>query len=79
LRANHLTVESKGPNLILTDKTCMGKAIFVTVGHDIIIRNITFTRARVPDGNGVGIRAEGSNLTVEKSRFLPALRGNQPN
>jgi hypothetical protein len=70
LRANHLTVEGKGPDVVLTDKTCMGKAIFVTVGDDITIRNLTFTRARVPDGNGAGIRAEGSNLTVEKSRFI---------
>ena len=70
LRANHLTVEGKGPDVILTDKTCEGKAIFVTAGDDITIRNITFTRARVPDENGAGIRAEGSNLTVEKSRFI---------
>ena len=70
LQANHLTVEGKGPDVVLTDKTCGGKAIFVTTGNDITIRNITFTRARVPDGNGAGIRAEGSNLTVEKSRFI---------
>ena len=70
LRANHLTVEGKGADVVLTDKTCEGKAIFVTAGNDITIRNITFTRARVPDGNGAGIRAEGSNLTVEKSRFI---------
>src|SRR6476646_157548 len=70
LRANHLTVEGKGADVVLTDKTCEGKAIFVTTADDITIRNITFTRARVPDGNGAGIRAEGSNLTVEKSRFI---------
>jgi hypothetical protein len=70
LRANHLTVEGRGPDVVLTDKTCQGKAIFVTVGNDITIRNITFTRARVPDGNGAGIRAEGDNLTIEKSRFI---------
>src|SRR5262249_11139624 len=57
LRANHLTVEGNGPDVVLTDKTCQDKAIFVTTGHDITIRNITFTRARVPDGNGAGIRA----------------------
>ena len=55
LRANHLTVEGKGADVVLTDKTCEGKAIFVTAGNDITIRNITFTRARVPDGNGAGI------------------------
>src|SRR6185437_6045648 len=70
LRANHLTVEGRGSGVVLTDKTCQGKAIFVTVGNDITIRNITFARARVPDGNGAGIRAEGNNLTIEKSRFI---------
>jgi hypothetical protein len=34
------------------------------------VRNITLQRARVPDANGAGIRAEGGNLTVENSRFL---------
>jgi hypothetical protein len=34
------------------------------------IRNLTFTRARVPDGNAAGIRAEGVNLRVEHSRFV---------
>jgi hypothetical protein len=70
IRTNHLTIEGKGPDVVLTDKTCEGKAIFVTAGDDITIRNITFTRARVPDENGAGIRAEGGNLTVEKSRFI---------
>ena len=39
-------------------------------GSDITIRNLTFQRARVPDKNGAGIRAEGGNLTIEHSRFL---------
>src|SRR6185437_13681399 len=70
LSANHLTVEGRGAGVVLTDKTCQGKAIFVTLRNDITIRNITFTRARVPDGNGAGIPAEGNNLTIEKSRFI---------
>jgi hypothetical protein len=49
LKASHLTVVGKGDGVILTDKACQGKAIFVTVGSDITIRNITLTRARVPD------------------------------
>ncbi len=68
--ANHLTIEGTGPGVVITDKVCQGKALFVTVGSDITIRNITFTRARVPDGNGAGIRAQGPNLTVEGSRFI---------
>ena len=70
VRSNHLTIVGKGPDVVLTDKTCQGKAIFVITGNDVTIRNLTLTRARVPDGNGAGIRAEGNNLVVEKSRFI---------
>jgi hypothetical protein len=69
-RANRLTIEGRGEGVVLTDKTCQGKAIFVTVGNDITVRNLTLTRARVPDQNGAGIRAEGANLRVERSRFI---------
>jgi Right handed beta helix region len=68
--ANNLTIEGEGAGVILTDTTCQGKAIFVTVGKNITIRNLTFQRARVPDQNGAGIRAEGANLTIEHSRFI---------
>ena len=68
--ADRLTIAGAGPGVTVTDKTCEGKALFVVQGNDIRIRNITFTRARVPDGNGAGIRAEGRNLTVENSRFV---------
>lgn len=67
---NRLTIEGTGPGVVITDKTCQGKALFVTRGQSTHIRNITFTRARVPDGNGAGIRAEGRDLTVENSRFV---------
>lgn len=68
--ANRLTIVGKGTGVVITDKACQGKALFITVGNDITVRNITFTRVRVPDGNGAGIRAEGQNLTVEHSRFI---------
>jgi hypothetical protein len=68
--ANGLTIEGKGAGVIMTDKACAGKGLFVIEGNDITIRNITFTRARVPDGNGAGIREEGVNLRVEHSRFI---------
>jgi pectate lyase len=60
---------------VLTGKTCVGKGIFVIDGSDITVRNITFMRAAVPDRNGAGIRAEGRNLTVEKSRFIDNENG----
>src|ERR1051326_1380527 len=68
--ASHLTIVGKGPGVVITDKACQGKALFVTVGSDITIRNVTFTRARVPDGDRAGIRGEGRNLTIEHSRFI---------
>ena len=67
---NRLTILGTGPDVLITDATCHGKALFITSGDDITIRNIGFARARVPDRNGAGIRAEGGNLTVESSRFI---------
>lgn len=69
-QADDLTIEGIGNDVRLTDRTCDGKAIFVTVGNRITVRNITFARARVPDGNGAGIRAEGADLRIEDSRFV---------
>lgn len=70
--ANRLVVEGAGDaeRVVITDKTCQGKALFVTVGDGITIRNLTLTRARVPDGNGAGIRGEGRDLVVENVRFI---------
>ena len=70
LSASRLTVIGKGPGVVLTDKTCEGKAIFITHGNEITIENITFARARVPDQNGAGIRVEGRDLTVVNCRFI---------
>lgn len=70
-RQNDLTVEGVSETgTVITDKTCQGKALFVIPGHNVTIRNLTLTRARVPDGNGAGIRAEGANLTIDHVRFI---------
>jgi nitrous oxidase accessory protein NosD len=69
-KANRLMIEGKGDNVVITDKTCQGKALFITTGSDITIRNLVLTRARVPDKNGAGIRAEGVNLRIERARFI---------
>ncbi len=70
-RQNNLTVEGASETgTIITDKTCEGKALFVIDGRNVAIRNLTLTRARVADGNGAGIRAEGETLTVDHVRFL---------
>jgi hypothetical protein len=69
-RANRLTVEGAADGVVVTDVACAGKAAFVVDGNDITIRGITFTRVRVGDGNGAGIRAEGRGIMVENSRFI---------
>jgi len=71
-RANNLVIEGSAPDAsaTITDKTCQGKAIFVIAGNDTTVRNLTLTRARVPDMNGAGIRQEGRNLTVEAVKFI---------
>jgi hypothetical protein len=75
--ANRLTIQGTGPDAsaVLTDKSCAGKGMLVTDGNDITIRNLTLTRARVPDGNGAGIRAEGVNLTVDHVKFINNQNG----
>jgi len=75
-RANDLTVEGAGAAAtVITDKVCQGKALFITTGQRITIRNLTLTRARVADNNGAGIRAEGGDLTVEHVRFINNQEG----
>jgi hypothetical protein len=74
-KADRLTIEGMSADVVITDKACQGKALFVVTGNDVTVRNLTLTRARVPDGNGAGIRAEGTNLRVEHSRFINNQNG----
>jgi hypothetical protein len=67
---NDITIEGEGQNVVITDKSCQGKALFVINGNNVTIRNLTFQRARVPDKNGAGIRAQGGNLSIADSRFI---------
>ena len=77
IQASNITIQGAGPDAttVFTDKACNGKALFVTAGDNIIIRNLTLTRARVQDGNGAGIRAEGANLTVDHVKFINNQNG----
>jgi len=72
-----LTVEGVGDpaKVLITDKACQGKALFITTAPDITIRNLTLTRARVADGNGAGIRMEAPGLVVERVRFVNNQNG----
>ena len=75
--ASNVVIEGMAPDAAatLTDKACGGKALLITTGNDITVRNLTLTRARVPDGNGAGIRGEGTNLTVEGVKFINNQNG----
>lgn len=68
--ASDLTIAATGPGVTVTDKACAGKAAFVISGDRVTVRGIGFARIRVPDGNGAGIRAEGSDLTVQDCGFV---------
>jgi hypothetical protein len=67
-----VTIEGVGDpaGVVLTDKTCQGKAILVIEAPDVTVRNLTLTRARVPDQNGAGIRMEGGSLNVTGVHFI---------
>lgn len=77
VHANNLVIEGSDPagTAVMTDKACQGKALLVTTGSGIVVRNLTLTRVRVPDGNGAGIRAEGASLTVEHVHFVNNQEG----
>ena len=72
---NGLTIEGMGPDTILTDRSCAGKALLVIGGDRVTVRNLTLRGAHVPDRNGAGIRAEGGDLTVRNVRFLDNENG----
>src|SRR5215471_8084921 len=69
--APNLTIEGAGQGkTVITDKVCAGKALLVVDSDNVTVRNLTLTRARVPDGNGAGIRAEGGSLTIDHVDFI---------
>ena len=73
-RADNLTIEGEG-EVTIRDRVCQDKAIFVISGSNVTIRAIEFAHARSTQKNGAGIRGEGTNLTVENSRFVDNENG----
>jgi Right handed beta helix region len=73
--ADNLVIEGTGPGVVITDKTCMGKGLFVIEGKNTTVRNLTLTRSRVPDMNGAGIRLDNGNLTVDNVKFIDNQNG----
>jgi hypothetical protein len=73
-RADNLTIEGEG-DVTIRDRVCQDKAIFVISGSNVTIRAIEFAHARSSQRNGAGIRGEGTNLTIENSRFVDNENG----
>ena len=72
-KANNLVIEGTAPGVIIGDKSCAGKGIFVLEGDNTTVRNMTLTGASVPDENGAGIRLDKGSLFVVGVKFV----GNQ--
>ncbi|HJS21460.1 MAG TPA: tetratricopeptide repeat protein [Steroidobacteraceae bacterium] len=66
-----LTLRGVGgrPHLKAAGRHSQGKAIWVISGDNVLVENIEFSGARVPNQNGAGIRFEGRRLTVRNSHF----------
>ena len=78
IKASNLTVRGVGGGRVklpAQGKHAGGKAIWVITGNDVMVENIEFSGARVPDRNGAGIRPEGKNLTVRNCRFYDCEDG----
>src|SRR6478752_264566 len=56
-------------HLVADGRSAQGKAIWVIAGDRTTVDRIEMSGATVPDGNGAGIRQEGTDLTVTRSWF----------
>ncbi|WP_295484969.1 hypothetical protein [Accumulibacter sp.] len=67
-----LTIRGVGqrPVLIADGDSAEGKALWVVRNADMLIENIEFRGARVPDGNGAAIRFENGHLRVVRCAFF---------
>jgi hypothetical protein len=57
------------PRMHANGTSAEGKGIWVIKGDDVVIENIAFEGARVPDRNGAGVRHEGGRLAVRDCLF----------
>lgn len=65
-----ITGTGRADATVIGSKICEAKAIFVTKGDGITIRNLTLSHATIQWGNAAGIRGEGHELTVDGVRFI---------
>lgn len=70
-RANNLTIRGVGGRAHLQAKwaAAEGKGIWVIKGNNTTVEHIEFSGADVSDGNGAGIRQEGTGLTIRFCYF----------
>ena len=68
---NDLTIRGtgKGAHLAAAGFAAEAKGIWVIRGDDVVVENVEFSGAKVPDKNGAGIRHQGGNLTIINCRF----------
>ncbi len=65
-----------GPVVLQADGAhAEGKAILVVRDGDVRVEDLEFRGARVPDGNGAGIRFEKGRLLVRRCRFIDNENG----
>lgn len=72
VKAHNLTLRGVGEGrakIPAAGQSAGGKAIWVIQGDNATVENIEFSGCRVPDGNGAGIRLEGTSLAVRNCRF----------
>ncbi len=69
--ASNITIAGAGMrNTHIGNKSCIGKGVFVIYGNNVTVRDLALVHASVPDLNGAGIRAEGTNLVVQRVHFM---------
>jgi hypothetical protein len=72
IEQRRLTLRGVGgrPVLHAEGRHAEGKALLVVRGGQVLIEQIEFRGARVPDGNGAGIRFERGDLTLRRCAFF---------
>lgn len=69
-RAADLTIEAApGGEVVITGPICAQKALFVIAAPRLTVIGLTFRGAAFAGGNAAGIRAEGGDLRILRSRF----------
>ncbi len=75
-KASNIIIKAQTPGkVIIRDQSCAGKGILVITGNNVTVEGLVLRGARVPDGNGAGIRFEGSGLTVRNVQFIDNQNG----